>query len=147
VGRASRHRSALRICLARQIAMLAAVLATQLFAAKPPDASVDAGIAPVRRPFELFAPGADEVSPYPVRIKVGEEADIDAGDAQGVLCDDTTFFEMTTEGTSHLIFKGLKHGSTLCRIGVPRSGFPNRLVLLEVNDEKPQANGGQDASR
>jgi hypothetical protein len=94
---------------------------------------VDAGAqATVRRPFVLFPPGDTGDTVLTVAIHVGEEADVDAGNAWNLLCDDITFFEWATEGQTHLVFKAVKPGSTLCRIGVPRPGFPNRLIQLTV---------------
>ena len=77
----------------------------------------------------------------PLHITVGETREIEVGFARMHLCDDTSIVEAEmrdkTAETNVFVVKGLKPGTTDCRVGLdPEDGRPTFLYSITV-EKKP----------
>jgi hypothetical protein len=69
-----------------------------------------------------------------LQLKVGETASVEVSALQGLMCDDMEIIRPTLEGgqaSNRLVVKGLKPGSTTCKVGTTGTGF-FRIVRITV---------------
>ena len=107
-------------------AMCAVLLLSTAAVAATPDAGRP------RRLFSPFAPTSEAPAVFEIRVALGEEADVDMAYESGLRCDDATLFDYHEENRWHLVFTGLRKGSTLCELGINHRGAhgtPVRLIF------------------